>query len=47
MGNDGKIQFLLDRFHVLNVFNEVPIVLVPVVLEENQSEKLILGIDLF
>ena len=47
MGYDGKIQFLLDRFHVLNIFNEIPVVLVPIVFEENQNEKLILGVDLF
>jgi len=47
MRYNGKIQFILDRFHVLNVFNEIPVVLVPVVFEENQGEKLIVGVDLF
>jgi len=47
MRNNGKIQNLLDRFHVFNIFNEVPVVLVPVVFEENQDKKLILGVDLF
>jgi hypothetical protein len=44
---DGKIQFLLDRFHVFNVFNEITVVLVPVVFEENQDKKLVLREDLF
>ena len=47
MGDEGEIQFLLDRFHVPNVFYEFPVMLVPVVFEENQDEKLILSVDLF
>ena len=47
MGHEGKIQFLLDRFHIFNVFNEIPVVLVAVVFEENQDKKLILGVDFF
>jgi len=47
MGHEGKIQFLLDRFHIFNVFNEIPVVLVSIIFEENQDEKLVLGVDLF
>ena len=47
MGYDRKIQFLLDRLHVSDIFDEIPIVLVPEVFEENKNEKLILGVDLF
>ena len=47
MRYDRKIQFLLDRFHVANIFNEIPVVLVPVVFEENQDEKLVLRVDFF
>jgi hypothetical protein len=46
MGYGWKIQFLLDCFHVSNIFNEFPIVLVPVIFEENEDEKLMLGVDL-
>jgi len=42
-----KVQFFLDWFHVSNIFNKIPVVLVPVVLEEYQDQKLILGVDLF
>ena len=33
-------------FHVPHIVNELPVVLVPEVLEENEDEKLILGIRL-
>jgi hypothetical protein len=46
MRNDGEIQFHLDRFHVFNVSNEFPVVLVPVIFEEYQGKELILGGDL-
>jgi len=35
MGYGWKLQFLLDCFHVSNIFNEFPMVLVPVIFEEN------------
>jgi len=47
MRNGWKVQFLLDWFHISNIFNEIPVVLVPVVFEEYQDQKLILGVDLF
>jgi len=45
MRHNGEIQFLLDRIHVSDIFNELPVVLVPVVFEEDQGKKLGLGID--
>jgi len=45
MGDDRKIQFLLDLFHVSNIFDEVPVMLVPVLFEEDEDEKLMLGVD--
>lgn len=47
MGYSWKLQFLLDCFHDSNIFNEIPVVLVSVVFEEYQDQKLILGVDLF
>lgn len=46
MRYDRKIQFRLDRLHVADIFNEFSIVLVPVIFEKNQDEKLILSVDL-
>jgi len=45
---ETKIEsFLSDCFHVSDFFNEFPIVLIPVIFEENEDEKLMLDIDLF
>jgi hypothetical protein len=33
-------------FHIPDVFNEITVVLVPVIFEENEDEKLMLVVDL-
>jgi hypothetical protein len=33
-------------FHIPYIFNEVPVVLVPVIFEEDKDKKLMLGIEL-
>jgi len=38
---------MLDLFHVSDIFNKFPIVLIPIIFEKNEDEKLMLGIDLF
>ena len=47
MGHYWKIKYLLNSLHVTNIFNELPVVLVPVILEQNENQKLMLGVDLF
>ena len=37
----------MDQPHVLDIFNEIPVVLVPVIFEEYQDEKLVLSVDFF
>jgi len=37
---------LLNSIHISNIFDKFPIVLVTVILEENQDEKLVLGVDI-
>jgi hypothetical protein len=42
MRSDWEIQLLLDRLQVSDAFNERPVVLVPVIFEEDQDKKLVL-----
>ena len=42
-----EMQLFLDNIHYLNKAHKIPIVLVPIVFEEYQDQKLILGVDLF
>jgi len=46
MRDFGYIKDFLNSFHISDIFNEFPVVLVSVILEENQSKELILSIDL-
>ena len=46
MGDYSEIKNLLNSVHISDIFDEFPIVLVTVILEENQSKELILSIDL-
>jgi len=39
MGHGWKIQIFLNRFHVPDIFNEIPVVLVPIVFEENETRS--------
>ena len=47
MGNNGKVQLLLDRVHVFNIFYKFPVILIPIVFEENQNQQLMLRKNLF
>jgi len=38
MGNQRKTQFFLDRFHILNIVDEFPVMLVPIIFEEYQGK---------
>lgn len=42
-----KLEYLLNLFHVPNILDDIPVMLVPVFLEKNEDEKLILRVDLF
>jgi hypothetical protein len=42
----GEIENLLNFGHVSDIFNEFPVVLVSEIFEQNQDEKLVLGVDL-
>jgi hypothetical protein len=37
---------LLNFLHISDIFDKFPVVLVPVILEENKCEKLMLRVDL-
>jgi hypothetical protein len=41
------MEFSLDLFHIPDTFNEITVVLVLVIFEENENEKLMLVVDLF
>ena len=43
MGNDWEIKGILNFFHVSNIFDKFPVVLVPEVFEKNEDKKLMLG----
>ncbi len=43
MRYDRQIKYLLNSFHVSDIFNKFPVVLVPVILEEDKDKKLMLG----
>ena len=43
MGYCRENKEFLDSFHVSNIFDEFPVVLVPVILEENKDKQLMLG----
>ena len=47
MGYDRKIKDHLNSLHISNIFDKLPIMLVPVIFEENKNEKLMLGERLF
>jgi len=40
------IEYLLNFFHITNIFDEFPVVLVTEIFEEDKDEKLMLGISL-
>ena len=42
----GEIQNLLNFGHISNIVDEFPVVLVTEIFEQNQDEKLVLGVDL-
>jgi hypothetical protein len=46
MGDLCKIQNPLNSFHIPDIFNELPVMLVPIVFEKDKDEKLVLGVDL-
>ena len=46
MGYYWEIQNLLNTHHISDIFDEFPVVLVTEILEQNQDEQLMLGIDL-
>jgi len=46
MGYCWEIKDLLNSFHISDVFNEFPVMLVPKIFEQNQDEQLVLGVDL-
>jgi len=43
MRYEREIKELLNSLHIANIFDELPIMLVPVIFEENKDEKLMLG----
>lgn len=46
MGYGWQLEDLLDLLHVPDIFNDVSVMLVTVVFEKNEDEKLMLSIDL-
>ena len=39
-------QVTLNSLHVSDIFDELPIVLISVIFEKNEDEKLMLGVEL-
>jgi len=46
VGYYREIKDLLNLLHISNIFDEFPVVLVTEIFEENENEKLILGVCL-
>jgi hypothetical protein len=46
MRDNRQVKNILDLFHVSNIFNEFPVMLVPKISEENKDKKLMLGVRL-
>lgn len=46
MGYYWEIKDLLNAFHISDVFNEFPVMLVTEIFEQNQNEQLVLGVNL-
>jgi len=47
MRYNREIKDLLNILHISDILDEFPVVLVPVIFEENKREKLMLSVDLF
>jgi len=45
MGDLRKTKDFLNLFHVSDIFDELPVVLVPILLEQEQYKMLVLGVD--
>lgn len=45
MGCLWEIKDLLNSLHISDVFDELTVMLVPIILEKNEDQKLILGVD--
>ena len=41
-----EIKNLLNSVHISDIFDEFAVMLVPVIFEKNEDEKLMLGVDL-
>jgi hypothetical protein len=46
MGNVWETEDTLNFFHVTNIFDEFPVMLVPEIFEENKDKQLMPGVRL-
>lgn len=44
VGDGREVQDILNLFHVADIFDKLPVVLVPEVLEKYENKKLLLGV---